>query len=129
MSTIRNAARQGRKALIIGQRPLLTAWLLVVVSLAGCGGSSITSASTKDFEQAERAQWSAYSAGAQQQYRQAFTLCSYWLTSSPVKWTVGPTEAAVFFVDHNRFKTALGAGCGDGIANTPLAGSGVPAQP
>jgi ABC-type glycerol-3-phosphate transport system substrate-binding protein len=109
---------------------LLVAAILLVAVLAGCGGgSTIKPASTVDYAQAERDQWNAYTPAAQEEYRQAFTLCSYWLTTSPVKWTVGPTEAAVFFVAHDRFRTALGAGCGDGIANTPLAGSGVLSPP
>jgi len=95
----------------------------MIASLAGCGSSSTEATSTTDFEQAELDQWNAYTPAAQEQYRQAFKLCSYWVTTSPVKWTVGPTEAAAFFSAHDRFNTALGAGCGDGIANTPLAES------
>jgi hypothetical protein len=101
----------------------------MVASVSGCGGSSSNPASSVDFQRAELDQWSAYRPAAREQYRQAFKLCNYWVTTSPIKWTVGPTEAAAFFTGHDRFKTALGAGCGDGIANTPLPRSGVPAQP
>jgi hypothetical protein len=101
----------------------------MVASLAGCGGTSTRPGSTVDFERAERAQWNAYTRPAREQYRQAFELCSYWVTTGDFDWTVGPTEAADFFIAHHRFDTALGTGCGDGIANTPLAGSGVAGPP
>ena len=101
----------------------------MVASLTGCGSTSIKPSSTLDFEHAELDQWHAYTPAAREQYRQAFKLCNYWVTTGNFKWTVGPTEAADFFIAHDRFNTALGAGCGDGIANTPLAGSGVAVPP
>jgi hypothetical protein len=103
---------------------LLLTGILMVVSLAGCGSSSIKRTSTIDFQQAERDQWNAYTPAEQQQYRQAFKLCDDWSTGpSAFKQSEGPTEAADFFIAHDLFNTPLGAGCGDGIANTPLSGS------
>jgi hypothetical protein len=57
---------------------LLLTGILMVVSLAGCGSSSIKRTSTIDFQQAERDQWNAYTPAEQQQYRQAFKLCDDW---------------------------------------------------
>jgi hypothetical protein len=108
---------------------LLVAGIVMVASLAGCGSTSIRPGVTPDFEQADLDQWNAYTRAAREQYRQAFELCNYWVTTGDFDWTVGPTEAADFFIAHDRFDTPLGAGCGDGIANTPLTGSGVAVPP
>ena len=108
---------------------MLLGAISIAASLAGCGHRSADPSSTTGPEQAVVQDWDAYTPAAQEQYRQAFRLCAYWVTTGNIQWTVGPTEAADFFIAHDLFTTPLGAGCGDGIANTPLAGSGLPAQP